>query len=982
MGDPLDRTDAVTADSIWVGLRIPLPIASQWPAEFDQDPHITMVYVGPGTEEQADLVADMVADIVAEIVGKVVEETIEVGGVGYFDNPGERVAYAKVAAPDSVMAAQAELLERVKAAGIEVKHREGPWVPHATLAYLEPDEDYTGPAPSGSWSLGEIEVWRGDVNRTAVDGERMDRFAKRGGKWVALSQDGKTELGTYDTEKEVRERLRQVEAAKAARSDAKPLDDVERQSIIVDFATLVNMTAGEISAWQKSPFAGRNRKSGAAKEKARKAIDTVTDLVGKDEREWSGDDFIAARGIARQIALLSEKRPSTTKILTDGGRAGPTEFDANLKDLGHDPSNDERADGFQLNWAQSAAASERFVVVPVVRQDALGQWEWRTQGDGKVRPEHQALHGVRFDVDDSHPNEGRPGKAFGCRCYPVIVAKRGTAREASAIERAARYAQAFALTRWETDEDERADGVPPATQAAMRVLSEDAPMRAAARALGVPFVHTESRNFTEEMRTDAVELLPAEDLANGWKRYPVLYAKAGNVQVYPHLGNLREYRPHAAVFDPESLALYAGIPWELRHSPNLLTRDTVLGRARGVVMSAEPHTDGIHVSGHSIAWDGGLIDAIDSGAASGVSLAFRVRSVRQPGTTDDGQPFHVWVAKIVPNSLASDPNPRAETARVLTDRLDSADGVTVRTSTELLEIARRGVPSTTPIFFDLRSWHARTDAAEPTTQRKDSNMKIIEMMLAKHGKTAADLAKALGVADADLAKALEDEAMLGKAVEFLMSSPAPAPREDTAGKVKVGDMEYEVDPAVAGYVAKLEEQLSMQEGRADRADAARVKAEADLKVRQDSMAGMVLRQDAIAMAHASALSAGKVLAFHERCGAKEPSVRQDSAGVALPMDLADYKREIITRVYGDESKAILERLDAKPEAIRNELLDDRLIDAEQIWRAKTHTAQDQIESFARNRLHIVENRADSAGKDPIVEAKARQHAAAAEKPGA
>lgn len=43
------------------------------------------------------------------------------------------------------------------------------------------------------------------------------------------------------------------------------------------------------------------------------------------------------------------------------------------------------------------------------------RWRWRTQRDGRVRPEHAALEGRIFT--DPHPTEGLPGSQWGCRCW-------------------------------------------------------------------------------------------------------------------------------------------------------------------------------------------------------------------------------------------------------------------------------------------------------------------------------------------------------------------------------------------------------------------------------------------------------------------------------------------------------------------------------------------------------------------------------------
>lgn len=58
-----------------------------------------------------------------------------------------------------------------------------------------------------------------DVDLTAIAAFRLDQ---RDGEWCAVSEDGRRSFGCYPTEAEARERLRQVEAAKAARNADEP----------------------------------------------------------------------------------------------------------------------------------------------------------------------------------------------------------------------------------------------------------------------------------------------------------------------------------------------------------------------------------------------------------------------------------------------------------------------------------------------------------------------------------------------------------------------------------------------------------------------------------------------------------------------------------------------------------------------------------------------------------------------------------------
>ena len=57
-----------------------------------------------------------------------------------------------------------------------------------------------------------------------------------------------------------------------------------------------------------------------------------------------------------------------------------------------------------------------------LRQEDLGieRYVWRTQGDGKVRESHAALHGQTFEW--SEPDAEHPGQAHNCRCWAEPIA--------------------------------------------------------------------------------------------------------------------------------------------------------------------------------------------------------------------------------------------------------------------------------------------------------------------------------------------------------------------------------------------------------------------------------------------------------------------------------------------------------------------------------------------------------------------------------
>lgn len=1054
---PDERAD-YDDSTITVLIAVPPEHAALFPADLDSWPHVTMVFVGPGTEDDADLIAE----VASEAVEALVEETIKLGGLGYFDNE-QRVAYAVADVSDTTRDIRDGMDGTIRDLGITVGHNPGPWTPHGTLAWLEPGAEYTGEVPACEWPIEAIEVWRGDT-RTIVRPGRMDKLAKRGGKWVALSADGTKELGTYDTEAEARERLRQVEAAKAAKDDARTdaRSDEEKAEIRKRWQEEgPNIGPARMKEWLDSPFSGPNRKSGDERDRARRVANRALRLMETSTEDWTDADYSGALQVLAFISRMSEVDPGEPLVID--GREGPTPQRASLLDWGFDPKKDaDRSDAskpmgeversaiavefetlvnmtpseqkdwlggpygshgketdaaLRLNgkdfdeWTDDDYAAAANVIATIARiqgqppgdllaedgptatdaalmemghdprkdagrrdgnndrADAEFAWQWMTQGDGDVRPAHAKLHGKRFARGSRHDTEGEPGEAFGCRCYPMIVPSRGTKREAQAIERTAARAKRLALSRWDHKD----------ALAAISDITID-------RIYPAPAVHTESRvHVVEVYRADRVEL-PTEHQAirhpHGWVTYPIFYSRIG-LQQYPW-GT--EYRDRKAVFDRKSMDSGVGDPWELRHSADLLTPTTVRGVALGTILTVDEYSDGVHTFGWSKAWAKELLDAIESrdgdpGFAPQVSVAYKCKVDRRPGTTDDGQRFDARQFDIVWNSLASEPRGRAGSARVLTDRSDGREAVVVSRADELLAFGQRAQVPNVTIYYDPRDWVRHDSAATPnheTRTDKDNPMKMLEMMLAKHGKTAAELAEKLGVAEADLAAAMEDEEMMAKAVEFLMMPM----REDMAGKVMIGDMEFEVPPEVAAHIAKLEEKAAMEAGRADRADTARLAAETDAKKRKDAMGDMVPRADAERMALDAQLAGAKVIALARRSMGNDfiPASRKDADGADVPVTLRDWTKAAILGAYGDtEGAAIVSAIEAKPVAVQDALFEMRLDDAQSILDKRQDTSDKQFEVFARARQNAAKTNTIGArqdgGGDPLLAAKKSAQAA-------
>jgi hypothetical protein len=610
------------------------------------------------------------------------------------------------------------------------------------------------------------------------------------------------------------------------------------------------------------------------------------------------------------------------------------------------------------------------------RVDATGSWIWRTQGDGDVRPEHAVLDGMEFDTGERHPTEGEPGEAYGCRCYkeiaPVVHSNRTTPtkRQQQAAARQTKAAQKQALTR-----NDRA-----------------------------PAVHTESRVHVETVhRADKAQLLPPEVQVNGWRRFPALYSRAEIVQVY---GSIREYRAAADVFAQPSMDSGRGIPWELRHSSELLTPDTVLGVARGVVLTVEQHKDGLHTCGNVVAWDRDLFDAIGDpeseftkGWAPELSVAYRCKVDKRPGTTDAGEAFDQRQFDIVWNSLAQEPNGRAGTARILSSRLDSR---AVTSADAMLAIARRQTPPTKPVFFDRREWVRFDSARQPqTSSRKDASMyPFIKALAAQAGLSEADIAALLEVGEADLEatlSALTEEQAVNLAGLFKPSAPpAEAPAETLAveaappavadvpppaeappaeappaesapvvemAKVTIGEAEVEVPTAAATYIAELQakiaESMAREDAAAERLDA-----------------------DANRIGLERAIEAGNAIYLARQSYGPDwsPESRKDAAGNATPISLTDWQYAAIRGAYGDDvGGSMIARIDAAPAAARPVLLTERLHDAEAVLLAKSSTVEAVRKAIGDARKDQSERADATPTDDPIVEAKKKQRDVAAGK---
>ena len=167
----LDKSKAL---SCGVFLPLPFDLAKDFPDKSEHDdsiPHYTLLYVGDCTPEEYKSLCTVVRGIAL----KLKPFPMDLASYGEFMNKeGMKISSMgpSLAARFRMAALHGMIRRAVEslAKDVKVKHTYGPeesktipyeaqFKPHATLAYLPRMMPYTGPKPTGSWRVTEIECW-------------------------------------------------------------------------------------------------------------------------------------------------------------------------------------------------------------------------------------------------------------------------------------------------------------------------------------------------------------------------------------------------------------------------------------------------------------------------------------------------------------------------------------------------------------------------------------------------------------------------------------------------------------------------------------------------------------------------------------------------------------------------------------------------------------------------------------------------------
>lgn len=182
-----------TDGTISCGVFIPIPfwLARQFPdkKKFDDSvPHFTVLYAGNLSPKDYRRFVGLVAKVARNLR----PFQLDLSHYGEFTNSdGLKIAHMTpgFAASSRLAILHGMLRRAADDAGVDLEHNYGhesrsnvpyevKFRPHATLAYLNPNLAYTGPKPTGSWKVTEIECWGHEKIRLPLGKLRHDQPIK------------------------------------------------------------------------------------------------------------------------------------------------------------------------------------------------------------------------------------------------------------------------------------------------------------------------------------------------------------------------------------------------------------------------------------------------------------------------------------------------------------------------------------------------------------------------------------------------------------------------------------------------------------------------------------------------------------------------------------------------------------------------------------------------------------------------------------
>jgi 2'-5' RNA ligase/8-oxo-dGTP pyrophosphatase MutT (NUDIX family) len=156
---------AFSETSTAVTLRVPSSIARQFPDKGDTDPtpaHVTILVVGDAPTEKWKRVQEVVRDLAAETR----PFQASLGDYGEFKPKPDFIVSHMQVESSGLRAFYQRLLVALREGGVSFELKFPQFKPHVTLSYGA--EPWKGRRPSGSWTVDEVEVWRGTKQKVKI----------------------------------------------------------------------------------------------------------------------------------------------------------------------------------------------------------------------------------------------------------------------------------------------------------------------------------------------------------------------------------------------------------------------------------------------------------------------------------------------------------------------------------------------------------------------------------------------------------------------------------------------------------------------------------------------------------------------------------------------------------------------------------------------------------------------------------------------
>lgn len=151
------REDIAEKKSTCILIPLPPELASEFPPapnKHGESPHISVLFVGPQTEQEFD----KTVEIVRELIQHWNPFHVDLAGYGEFLNHAGEVIPHAIPYADEIPLLHNAIWGKLQAAGLAVKHHPGPFRPHATLAYQEKGKSYDGPKPKGQFTVNGLKI--------------------------------------------------------------------------------------------------------------------------------------------------------------------------------------------------------------------------------------------------------------------------------------------------------------------------------------------------------------------------------------------------------------------------------------------------------------------------------------------------------------------------------------------------------------------------------------------------------------------------------------------------------------------------------------------------------------------------------------------------------------------------------------------------------------------------------------------------------